>query len=69
MTQLLLWVVVIIGPTQTVPLHHYRPVVWSTEAKCRAELARTLEAQEFVSNDPAYYLDCITVPDLRGEPA
>lgn len=65
---ILLWIIVIVGPVNTVPLHHYRPVAYSTEEICQNEVSRLLYTREFVSNDPAFYLECRAVPDLEGEP-
>lgn len=59
----------IVGPNNfRVPLHHYQPVVWSTEDKCRAEIDRTL-AEPGMHIDAEFHLECVAVPDLRGEPA
>lgn len=66
---LVLWAVFIIGPNNyRMPLHHYQPMVWSTEDGCRAEIDRTLaEPDTFMG--PEFHLECVAVFDLRGEPA
>jgi hypothetical protein len=66
---ILLWVIFVVGPAKALPLYHYRPVTYSTEERCQMEISRLTATGEFVSNDPAFSLECRAIPDLSGEPA
>ncbi len=70
MSTLTLWIVVMMGPGETMrPVHHFRPVVWRTEEKCEAELMELLNTKAIVIADPDYHLACVAIPDLSGDPA
>lgn len=62
------WAVMVVGPNFTVPLHHYKPVVWTTQEKCEDEIERVTSDPATIM-DPAFHLECVAVPDLRGVPA
>ena len=69
MKTLTLWIVVMMGPGETMrPVHHFKPVVWFTEAQCEAELQELLNKKAVVILDHDYHLECIQLPDLSGEP-
>lgn len=67
--QLVVWIVVIIGPDGFIPLHHFAPVMWATEAKCQAEAKQAVDNGEFTVVDQHYHLECLAIPYLSGEPA
>jgi hypothetical protein len=67
--QLTVWVVVIAGPTGFAPVHHFNPVLWSTQTKCEAEIDHLLQTHEIEIMDSEYSLQCLAIPDLSGEPA
>ena len=66
---ILVWAVFLIGPNTMMPAHHYRPVVWSTEEKCKAEIDRLLATKQVEIMDTDYHLECMPVPDMSGDPA
>jgi hypothetical protein len=67
MTQLLLWAVFIVGPNTMIPLHHAPPLFYQDRAKCEEEIPFDLD-KVITFVDPEYHLECVSVPDLTGEP-